>query len=82
MKIVRFETSAPRERVLEAIKNSNEVNRNVKFDDKLGRPLIKVKEKQGSSELSCAVSVKATLDFKTKYKKEECVMNICILIIC
>lgn len=51
MKIVRFETSAPRERVLEAIKNSNEVNRNVKFDDKLGRPLIKVKEKQGSSRI-------------------------------
>ena len=51
MKIVRFETAAPREEVLNAIKNSNEVNRSVKFDDKLGRPLIKVKEKEGSPRL-------------------------------
>lgn len=51
MKIVKFETSAPRKTVLEAIKDSNEVNRNVKFDDKLGRPLIKAKEKDGSPRI-------------------------------
>ena len=52
MKLVRFKTTVPREEVLAALKSSEKVNRGVKFDEKRGRPLIKVKDKETSDRLS------------------------------
>ena len=52
MKFIKLETTAPREAVLAYLKSSEQVNRGVKFDERRGRPLIKVKDKETSSRLS------------------------------
>ena len=53
MKFVNLSTDASREEVLEMISDSNRVNQNVNFDPKLGKPLMKTKEKNGKIRITC-----------------------------
>ncbi len=53
MKFVNLRSSAKREDLLDAIKSSGKVNENVKFDEKAGRPAIKVKEKGSTLYVTC-----------------------------
>ena len=52
MKLVNVKTTASKDALLRAIGSSEEVNRGVKFDEDRGRPLMKLKNKEGSSTLS------------------------------
>ena len=53
MKFVRIKSSAQREELLEAMRNSDKVNANVKFDERRGKPVMKLKEKRGTLYMSC-----------------------------
>ena len=53
MKFVNLRSSAKREDLLDAIKSSGKVNENVRFDEKAGRPAIKVKEKGNTLYVTC-----------------------------
>lgn len=53
MKFVNLRSSAKREDLLDAIKSSGKVNENVKFDEKMGRPAMKVKEKGSTLYVTC-----------------------------
>ena len=53
MKLVNYKTTAKREQLLSLIKDSNRVNEKVKFDDKLGRPQMFVKERKNSITVTC-----------------------------
>ena len=46
MKFINIEFSATRGEVVDMITNNELVNRNVRFDESLGKPLIKVKNKK------------------------------------
>ncbi len=60
MKLVNIKTTAKKEVLLDAISNCEVVNRGVKFDEKRGRPLIKVKHKEGSRRLSVSCEMIGT----------------------
>ena len=53
MKRIKLESRSPREDVLETIKNFNYVNEGVLFDERRGKPAIKVKEKGDKLRISC-----------------------------
>ena len=53
MKIVRLNSSASRESVLNMIKSPEIVNDRVKFDEKKGRPIPVVKEKGSLVKIKC-----------------------------
>ncbi len=54
MKFINLKSSASKDALLDAIKNSEKVNERVKFDDKQGRPHIRVKEKKkGGLYITC-----------------------------
>ena len=53
MKFVNMKTTVSRECALDAIRNSQKVNENVKFDERRGRPLIKTKEKGSTLFITC-----------------------------
>ncbi len=62
MKLVKIVTSAPREELLANIKNHALVNRDVVFNEKIGRPAIKVKEKGESLRITCELLDRPTKD--------------------
>ena len=62
MKIVNITANKPREELLYLIKNHELVNRAVKFDEKLGIPKIKVKEKGEKLHISCELVGRPTKD--------------------
>ena len=53
MKKIKKESLCSREEILETIKNFNFVNDGVLFDEKRGKPVIKVKEKGDKIRISC-----------------------------
>ena len=53
MKLVSYRTTTKKEKLLSLIKDSNHVNERVKFDEKLGRPQMIVKEHKRSFSLTC-----------------------------
>lgn len=53
MKFISIKSSASRDSILDAVKNSERVNSGVKFDEKRGRPIIKVKERGTQLYLTC-----------------------------
>ena len=53
MKLINYKTSTPRAELLSLIKDSNRVNEKVKFDEKVGRPQMFVKEKKNSLTVTC-----------------------------
>ena len=53
MKIVKLESSARRDELLDVIKNSELVNDRVKFDENKGRPLVHVKENGDRIKIKC-----------------------------
>ena len=53
MKLINYKTTTPSEELLSMIKDSNRVNEKVKFDDKLGRPQMFVKERKNSITVTC-----------------------------
>ena len=53
MKLINYKTTTPSEALLSMIKDSKRVNEKVKFDDKLGRPQMFVKEQKNSLTVTC-----------------------------
>ena len=53
MKLVNLSSAASRDTVLDALKNSTKINEKVKFDEKRGRPLIKVRGKNSFLYITC-----------------------------
>jgi hypothetical protein len=53
MKLVKIKTYAPKENLMDAFSNSEEVNARVKFDEKRGRPVIHTKEKSERLKMTC-----------------------------
>lgn len=53
MKFVRLRSSAPREQILDALKHSDKVNEHVKFDERRGKPQMKLKEKKKTLYMTC-----------------------------
>ena len=62
MKLVNLKIEAPRDEVLEFIKDNRKVNSNVKFDDKRGTPFMHVKEKKDNLTITCEMINRATKD--------------------
>ena len=54
MKFVNMNFCAPKEEVLEILKDNERVNKNVRFDDYRGKPHMKIKEKiNGKIKITC-----------------------------
>ena len=63
MKIVNITTNLPKDKLLSLLRNNDFVNDGVKFDDKLGRPFMHVKEKKNSGlRIICELTGRATKD--------------------
>ena len=62
MKLVRIKTRASKEELFSNIKNHELVNRGVVFDEKIGRPTMKVKEKGNRIRITCELVDRATKD--------------------
>ncbi len=62
MKFVNLMFSLTKEKVLELLADNELVNRNVKFDDRLGKPQMTVKEKNGRVKITCQMIGGATRD--------------------
>lgn len=62
MKTVNITTTANKEELLSYIKNYEEVNRGVIFDEKIGRPRIKVRERGERIRITCELVGRATKD--------------------
>ena len=79
MKFVRLSSTLPREELLSVIKNYELVNERIKFDEKLGKPVIKVKEKGEGLRITCEFVGGGTKDneflvgtyFKGKLKEKN-----------
>ena len=53
MKFIKLESTVSRTQLLDIIGNSELVNSKVKFDENKGKPLIKMKEKDGIIRIKC-----------------------------
>ena len=53
MKLIRLESTASREAIIDMIKDHERVNDRVRFDEKKGRPRIHVKEKKERLRIKC-----------------------------
>lgn len=53
MKFVNLRTTASRESIVEAIRSSDKVNERVKFDEKRGRPQMKLRERGSLLYITC-----------------------------
>lgn len=53
MKLVNYKTRLTRDEYLEAIRDHNRINEGVAFNEKLGKPAFKVKEKGNRIKVSC-----------------------------
>ena len=53
MKLIKCQTETNRENFLLALSDSENTNRNVRFDEKLGKPTMLVKEKGNRIKISC-----------------------------
>ena len=53
MKFVSVKSGASEESILSALKSSDKVNERVKFDEKQGRPVMKLKERGKALYMSC-----------------------------
>ena len=53
MKFVRLKSGADREDIISALRSSDKVNEHVKFDDRRGRPVMKLREKKRSLFMTC-----------------------------
>ena len=62
MKFVNLTTEIPRDELLSLIKNHELVNDGVRFDEKIGRPAIKVKEKGEWLYITCELLDRITKD--------------------
>ena len=62
MKLVNLTTSVPKSRLIELIKNYEQVNRGVVFDEKIGRPAIKVRQRDDNLRISCELLDRPTKD--------------------
>ena len=63
MKIVNITTNLPKDKLLSLLRNNDFVNDGVKFDEKLGRPFMHVKEKKNSGlRITCELTGRATKD--------------------
>ena len=62
MKFINLSVQAEKNSVLEAIKNNELVNKNVSFDPKKGKPVMKIKEKGDKIRITCELTERATKD--------------------
>ena len=62
MKLVKITTAVPRDELLSNIKNHQLVNNGVVFDEKIGRPTMKVKERGDRLRITCELVDRATKD--------------------
>lgn len=62
MKLVKITTTVPRDELLSNIKNHQLVNNGVVFDEKIGRPTMKVKERGNRLRITCELVDRATKD--------------------
>lgn len=63
MKTINITTNLPNDKLLSLLRNNDFVNDGVKFDEKLGRPLMHVTEKKDSElRITCELTGRATKD--------------------
>ena len=62
MKFVNIETDTPKEELLSLVKNYSLVNEGVVFDEKIGTPAIKVKQKGDRLRITCELLNRPTKD--------------------
>ncbi|MBQ2738180.1 MAG: hypothetical protein IJF38_05780 [Clostridia bacterium] len=62
MKLVNLKCSLRSEALLSVLSDNERVNRGVIFDEKLGRPLMHIKEKGGAVKIKCELTRRATKD--------------------
>lgn len=53
MKFVRLRSTAGKEEILGAIRSSDKVNEHVKFDERRGKPQMRLKEKKNTLFITC-----------------------------
>ena len=79
MKLVNLKCQLSRDELLSVLSDNERVNRGVIFDEKLGRPLMHLKEKGSAIKIKCELTRRATRDdgflegtyFKGKIKDTE-----------
>ena len=63
MKFINLEFSTSREETLALISDNERVNRNVNFDERRGKPLMRIKDKgDGKIKITCEMLGRATKD--------------------
>ncbi len=62
MKLVKITTAVPKDELLSNIKNHKLVNDGVVFDEKIGRPTMKVKERGEHLRITCELVDRPTKD--------------------
>ena len=62
MKFIKIKTDSKPEAIVSMLKDNETVNKNVKFDDKRGKPHIHVKDNNGKIKLTCEYLGGATKD--------------------
>ena len=63
MKLIDIRTDLPKEKLLELLRDNDFVNGGVKFEEKLGKPFMHVKEKNDNKiRITCELTGRATKD--------------------
>ena len=62
MKFVKLKTRSTKEELLSMLSDNNRVNEKVKFNDKRGKPHMKLKEKNGKIRITCEMMGGLTKD--------------------
>ena len=63
MKTINVKTNLPKDRLIALLRNNDFVNDGVKFDEKLGKPFMHIKEKKDSKlRITCELTGRATKD--------------------
>ena len=63
MKFLNIQTRLPKDKLLKLLRDNDFVNDGVKFEEKLGKPLMHLKEKEnGKIRITCELTGRATKD--------------------
>ncbi len=62
MKLLKFKTPYSREQLIKLLSDNDFVSSGVKFEEKLGKPMMHLKEKNGKIRMTCELTGRATKD--------------------
>lgn len=62
MKLLNIKTPYSREQLMQLLSDNDFVNSGVKFDEKLGKPMMHLKEKNGKLRITCELTGRASKD--------------------